>query len=94
MNRSLLAVSALGLSLTIWTCGESLAETLTKQVQFDAGASGAELTWVLAPGNSARYVLGARNLQNLYVRVAHENGSLDYQIFNPDGPHLGPAYLY
>jgi hypothetical protein len=62
--------------------------TTTQTVRFDAGASGAELTGSLAPGASARYVLGAANGQNLYVRVAPQGAAIEYQIFNPDGSAL------
>ncbi|SEA99365.1 hypothetical protein [Rubrimonas cliftonensis] len=60
--------------------------TTTERVRFAAGTSGAELTGSLQPGGSARYVLGAKNGQNLYVRVA--GAGLDYQIFNPDNSFL------
>ena len=61
----------------------------SKRVKFAAGTSGAELTGVLAPGASMRYVLGASDGQFLYTRVAHRSGPrLDFQIFNPDGSFL------
>jgi hypothetical protein len=56
------------------------------RVKFDRGASGAELPGSLPAGESARYVLGAKNGQNLYVRVA--GAGLEYQIFNPDKSFL------
>ena len=60
-----------------------------QRVSFPAGSTGAELTGQLAPGASMRYVLGAQNGQDLYVRVAHRSGPrLDFQIFNPDGSFL------
>jgi hypothetical protein len=62
--------------------------TSTERVRFDAGASGAELTGRLSPGGSTRYVLGAQNGQNLYVRVATNAAGVFYQIFNPDGSFL------
>ncbi|MEX5728704.1 hypothetical protein Ga0609869_002057 [Rhodovulum iodosum] len=62
--------------------------TTTVQVRFDAGTSGAELTGTLSPGSSTRYVLGANNGQNLYVRVATDTDGVFYQIFNPDGSFL------
>ena len=58
--------------------------TGTERVQFDAGTSGTELTATLTPGSSMRYVLGAKNEQFLYVRVAPQGTDIDYQIFNPD----------
>jgi hypothetical protein len=68
--------------------GSSAGQTTTEQVRFPAGASGTELSSNLAPGASRRYVLGAGDGQFLYVRVAPWNGTLDYQIFNPDGSFL------
>jgi hypothetical protein len=63
--------------------------TGTERVRFQAGTSGAELAGALAPGASMRYVLGASNGQDLYVRVDHVSGPrLDFQIFNPDGTFL------
>mgnify|MGYP001826248031 CR=1 FL=1 len=62
--------------------------TTTQRVRFDAGSTGAELTGVLTPGSSVRYVLGAKKMQNLYVRVAARGPELSYQIFNPDGSFL------
>ena len=62
--------------------------TQTVQVRFPSGSTGTELSGTVAPGGSARYVLGARNGQNLYVRVAPRGGHLEYEIFNPDGSLL------
>lgn len=59
-----------------------------ERVQFAAGAGGAELRGQLAQRDSRRYVLNARNGQNLYVRVAAQGGPISYQIFNPDGSFL------
>ncbi|SMX25447.1 SH3 domain-containing protein [Boseongicola aestuarii] len=59
-----------------------------ERVQFAAGASGAELRGQLAPGESRRYILNARNGQNLYVRVGPQGGPMTYQIFNPDRSFL------
>jgi hypothetical protein len=63
--------------------------TSTQRIRFQRGESGAELTGTLSPGSSARYVLGAKNGQDLYVRVAPRGGApLEYQIFNPDDSFL------
>ncbi|WP_216601230.1 hypothetical protein [Ruegeria sp. HKCCD6604] len=62
--------------------------TESRRVKFDAGSTGAELVGQLAPGASQQYVLGAKNEQFLYVRVAPRNGTLDYVIRNPDGSEL------
>lgn len=58
------------------------------RVQFAAGTSGAELTGTLAPGEARSYVLGAKNGQFLYVRVAPQGAEMSYQILNPDGSFL------
>ncbi len=63
-------------------------ETTTERVEFAAGTSGAELTGDLMPGASRRYILGANEGQNLYVRVAARGPGMSYQIFNPDGSFL------
>ena len=70
--------------------GDTTAEptTSTERVRFDRGSSGAELTATLTPGSSMRYVLNAKNGQNLYVRVAPRGPDIYYQIFNPDGSFL------
>ena len=62
--------------------------TRTERVHFDRGSSGTELTATLTPGSSVRYVLGAKNGQDLYVRVAAKGSGVHYQIFNPDGSFL------
>jgi hypothetical protein len=68
--------------------GSGEPTTTTEQVRFDAGSGGAELTGELTPGSSVRYILGAKKMQNLYVRVASRGAELSYQIFNPDGSFL------
>ena len=62
--------------------------TATERVRFDKGTSGAELTATLTPGSSIRYVLNAKNGQDLYVRVAPRGPDVYYQIFNPDNSFL------
>lgn len=62
--------------------------TSTVTVRFPAGGTGTEMTGSLAPGESRRYVLGAANGQNLYVRVAAQGPDMSYQIFNPDQSFL------
>ena len=62
--------------------------TSTERVRFDRGTSGTELTGTLTSGSSARYILGAKNRQDLYVRVAARGSGISYQIFNPDGSFL------
>jgi hypothetical protein len=60
----------------------------TVVVKFPSGSSGTELTGSLAPGEARRYVLGAADGQNLYVRVAAQGKGMYYQIFNPDNSFL------
>lgn len=62
--------------------------TNTERVRFAAGTSGTEITASLTPGSSTRYVLGAKNGQSLYVRVAARGKGIYYQIFNPDESFL------
>jgi len=73
-----------------WTRGSGSEKptTTTERVRFDSGSTGAELTGTLTPGSSVRYVLGAKKMQNLYVRVASRGPGLSYQIFNPGGSFL------
>lgn len=59
-----------------------------ERVSFGAGNSGAELTGSLLPQESRRYILGAREGQDLYVRVAANGPSMTYTIYNPDGSVL------
>lgn len=68
--------------------GAESGGTQTVRVDFPAGSTGAELSGTVAPGGSVRYVLGARDGQDLYVRVAPRSGRLEYEIFNPDGSFL------
>jgi hypothetical protein len=62
--------------------------THTVRVRFDAGTTGTEISATLTPGSSTNYVLGARDGQFLYVRVAAQGTGLEYQIFNPDKSFL------
>jgi len=62
--------------------------TTTQRVTMDSSGSGNEYSDSLAPGASKRYVLNARNRQDLYVRVAARGPGLYYQIFNPDNTFL------
>ncbi len=60
----------------------------TVRVQFDAGTTGAELTDSLLPQESRRYVLGARDGQFFYFRLAANGPGMTYVIYNPDGSVL------
>ena len=70
------------------SAGASGDSTSTVTVRFPSGSTGTELTGSLAPGESRRYVLGAANGQNLYLRVAAQGPDMSYQIFNPDNSFL------
>lgn len=62
--------------------------TKTERVHIDHRTHGTELESRLRPGSSTRYILHAKNGQDLYVRVAAHGSDLYYQIFNPDGSFL------
>lgn len=59
-----------------------------ERVQFERGTSGAELTDSLLPQESRRYILGARDGQSLYFRLAANGPGMTYVIYNPDGSVL------
>ncbi|WP_343117336.1 SH3 domain-containing protein [Ostreiculturibacter nitratireducens] len=81
-------IEGTGMASTPPTSAGGVGGTSTERVRFAAGTSGAELTGSLLPGESRRYLLGASNGQDLYVRVAANGPDLSYQIFNPDGSFL------
>ncbi|WP_171237973.1 MULTISPECIES: hypothetical protein [unclassified Ruegeria] len=60
----------------------------TERVSFASGTSGAELTGSLLPQESRRYVLGARDGQFFYFRLAANGPGMTYVIYNPDGSVL------
>lgn len=62
--------------------------TSTERVRFDPGTTGAEITAMLTPGSSARYVVRARERQDPYVRVVPRGPGIFYQVCNPDGSFL------
>lgn len=66
-------------------------QTTPVRVRFPTGASGTELTGSLAPGGSRRYLLGGRNGQMLYFRLAATGPDMTWQIINPDGSLLDRA---
>lgn len=64
------------------------ANLTVQQVRFPSGASGTEFTDSLDPQVSHRYVLGARNGQFFYFRLAANGPGMTYVIYNPDGSVL------
>ncbi len=60
----------------------------TERVKFASGTSGAELTGSLLPQENRRYILGARDGQFLYFRLAANGPGMTYVIYNPDGSVL------
>jgi hypothetical protein len=62
--------------------------TTTQRLRFDGGTTGTELSATLSPGSSTRYILRAKDRQDLYVRVAPRGPDIYYQIFNPDNSFL------
>ncbi len=67
--------------------GNDAAHT-TERVRFPRGTSGTEFSDSLNPGHSHRFVLGASNGQDLYVRIAANGPGLSYRILNPNGSAL------
>ena len=69
-----------------------------ERVTFAAGTTGTEFTDQLGPGTTVTYLLGARNGQSLYFRLAANGPNLSYKIYNPDGSvlldEMGPAQEY
>ena len=59
-----------------------------QRVTFSSGSTGTEFTDRLSRGTSVTYLLGARNGQDLYFRLAANSPGLSYKIFNPDGSLL------
>ncbi|WP_261400081.1 SH3 domain-containing protein [Leisingera daeponensis] len=62
--------------------------TVTVRVTFEPGTSGTNVTDILKPGASRRYVLGARAGQQFYFRLDANGPDMSYQIFNPDKSFL------
>ena len=66
----------------------SAGSETTVRVQVAAGMTGAELTDSLLPQESRRDVLGARDGQFFYFRLAANGPGMTYVIYNPDGSVL------
>jgi len=62
--------------------------TATERVKFAAGTTSAQMNGGLTPGDSVRYVLGAKKNQFLNVSVDAQGEGVVYQIFNPDKSFL------
>jgi hypothetical protein len=67
--------------------GNAASHTV-EHVRFPSGSNGTEFTDSLNPGESRRYVLGARDGQFLYFRLAANGPGMTYVIYNPDGSIL------
>ncbi|PWJ09658.1 SH3 domain-containing protein [Jannaschia seohaensis] len=67
---------------------DNAANHTVQQVRFPRGSTGTEFTDSLDPQVSHRYVLGARNGQFLYFRLAANGPGMTYVIYNPDGSVL------
>ncbi len=89
---SLLAMPLLGGSALAMSGADNACIDQLRLVGGPDGASGkllsSEFSASLTSGSSTRYVLGAKDGQFLYVRVAPKSGSLGYLIQNPDGSAL------
>lgn len=70
------------------TVVQGAASHTVERVRFPRGQNGTEFTDSLNPGDSHRYVLGARNGQYLYFRLAANGPGMSYVIYNPDGSVL------
>ena len=68
--------------------GAMAGANATERVSFAPGTSGTELTGSLLPQQSRRYVLGARDGQFFYFRLAAQGPGMTYVIYNPDGSVL------
>lgn len=62
--------------------------TSRERVRFAAGATGAVMSATNLPGQSIRYVLGAKKGQMLVVAFDTDSADLTYRIENPDGSSL------
>jgi len=58
------------------------------RVRFAPGSTGTEFTDQLASDTAVTYLLGARDGQNLYFRLAAGGTGLSWRLFNPDGTLL------
>lgn len=59
-----------------------------QRVRLPSGSTGAELTDQLGPGTSVTYILGARNGQDLYFRLAASGQAMSWRLYTPDGSLL------
>ncbi len=59
-----------------------------ERVRFAPGMTGTELTDQLPSGTSVTYLLGARNGQSFYFRLAASGPGMSWRLFNPDGTLL------
>lgn len=62
--------------------------TETEIVRFGSGRTGTDLSGELTPGSSRRYVLSARDGQELSVEFWTTDPSIEYQIVLPNGSFL------
>jgi len=62
--------------------------TATEPVKFASGTTSAKMNGGLTPGDSVRYVLGAKKNQFLDVSIDDPGDGVTYKILNPDGSVL------
>jgi hypothetical protein len=60
------------------------ASHTVERVRFPRGSTGTKFTDTLDAGRSHRFVVGASNGQDLYVRIAADGPGLSYRILNPN----------
>jgi hypothetical protein len=69
-----------------------LAETVTRQVSFPAGSTGATITGAITGDDAVRYLLGARAGQSMMVEMTTTNASAYFNITAPgatEALHIG-----
>jgi hypothetical protein len=88
------AMLAIGLAALIGLSPAApvLAETVTRQVSFPAGSTGATITGAITGDDAVRYLLGARAGQSMMVEMTTTNASAYFNITAPgatEALHIG-----
>lgn len=81
-------VLALSSLAVLATAAAREPETFTERVQFAPGTSKDILAGALAPGESRRSVVNARDKQMLIVSLLPNNAETHFNVFVPDGELL------
>jgi hypothetical protein len=88
------AMLAIGLAALIGLSPAApvLAETVTRQVSFPAGSTGATITGAITGDDAVRYLLGARAGKSMMVEMTTTNASAYFNITAPgatEALHIG-----